>query len=58
MIKAILDLCSLISSTRNFLLKILISLLLIIVVVLSFVFLPFILIFFACKKINESSNQW
>ena len=58
MIQAIRDLCSLISSTRNFLLKILISLLLIVVVVLSFIFLPFILIFFTCKKINESANQW
>ena len=58
MIKAITDLCSLINSTRNFILKVLISLLLVIVVVLSFIFLPFILMFFACKKFNESANQW
>lgn len=58
MISLISNIVSAITGTRNWILKILISLLLILVLILSFIILPFIIVYLIVKNLYKRSIEW
>lgn len=58
MINVIYTIAQAITGTRNWILKILITLLLIVVVVVSLVLLPIILVYLTVRKLFERSVEW
>jgi len=58
MINMIYGIAQAITGTRNWFLKILITLLLIVVVLVSFVLLPIILVYLTVRKLYKRSVEW
>ena len=58
MINLISNIAAAITGTKNWILKILITLLLILVVLLAFVILPFTITFLIVRKLYKRSAEW